>query len=315
MKTTWRAGLLASFTAALFLAFGAAELRAATVFSENFETGAPNWTFDGLWDVTQKCAATTPATHSTPTTMYYGRHNGDGTCDYDTGVANAGQVTSPTINLSGFPAGTASLDFNYFLETEGSAECDVFDTAKVEISKDDFATSTLVADNCIDGVGNLADDVAWHHFTIDISAFAGESNVKVRFTFDTVDSGSNAFEGWHIDDVVVDATGAGEDPSTATCGGYTASTAPGAGYNVILGTSGNDLIAGTSGKDWIHGLGGNDTISGRGGDDIICGGAGNDLLAGGDGNDFVDGGDGTDSVSGGSGTDTCIAESKSSCEF
>lgn len=103
-----------------------------------------------------------------------------------------------------------------------------------------------------------------------------------------------------------------------------------AGYNVIVGTPGNDTISRTSalplrsttGNDCILGMGGDDTIDGGGGNDVIIGGdgndtlkgsggndkiygeAGNDTITGGGGVDVMDGGDGDDAINGGAGKDT-----------
>ena len=66
------------------------------------------------------------------------------------------------------------------------------------------------------------------------------------------------------------------------------------GFNVIVGTVGNDLLAGTALPDAITGLAGKDTITGELGNDAIDGGEGDDLLNGGSGNDTLTGGAGND---------------------
>lgn len=75
------------------------------------------------------------------------------------------------------------------------------------------------------------------------------------------------------------------------------------GFNVIIGTAGNDKIKGTAGADQILGLGGNDTIDGGGGDDHLCGGPGRDTVTGGKGKDIVYGGAGNDVLNGNGGRD------------
>ena len=75
------------------------------------------------------------------------------------------------------------------------------------------------------------------------------------------------------------------------------------GYNLIVGTDGDDELVGTNGPDCIFGLGGNDTIKGKQGDDRIFGGRGDDHLQGNRGNDFLDGGSCHDLVRGGKGDD------------
>lgn len=83
------------------------------------------------------------------------------------------------------------------------------------------------------------------------------------------------------------------------------------GFNVIMGTAGDDTITGTAGNDFICGLGGNDTIDALGGDDIIVPGAGNDVVDAGPGDDLIDGGPGaetpnidSDTIEGNTGSDT-----------
>lgn len=74
------------------------------------------------------------------------------------------------------------------------------------------------------------------------------------------------------------------------------------GFNVVMGTAGDDSITGTAGNDFICGLGGNDTINALGGDDVIVPGAGNDgtrdvPVDAGPGQDLIDGGPGGDTPS------------------
>ncbi len=77
-----------------------------------------------------------------------------------------------------------------------------------------------------------------------------------------------------------------------------------AGYNVILGTNGNDTIVGTPGNDLIYAKDGNDTVNGNGGDDIVCSGKGNDRVVTGSGNDVIDTGEGNDTIDAGPGHNT-----------
>lgn len=91
------------------------------------------------------------------------------------------------------------------------------------------------------------------------------------------------------------------------CAGLTPQTVP-AGYNIILGTSGEDTLVGTPGKDAIFGMGGHDKLIGFEGDDLLVGGDGNDELLGGEGNDLLCGGNGNDSLEGNSGNDCLMGE-------
>lgn len=89
------------------------------------------------------------------------------------------------------------------------------------------------------------------------------------------------------------------------------------GYNLIVGTEGDDTLTGTNDPDLIFGLGGHDTIQGGNQSDCLVGGEGNDVLGGdrrdengqdvllgGPGNDRLDGGNGKDGLYGGGGEDT-----------
>jgi hypothetical protein len=79
-----------------------------------------------------------------------------------------------------------------------------------------------------------------------------------------------------------------------------------AGYNVIIGTEGDDHLVGTNKADCIYGLGGNDFIEGGNGDDLLFGGDGDDRLFGGNGSDHLEGGAGHDVLVGGNGQDTLM---------
>ncbi|MEZ5412560.1 MAG: ExeM/NucH family extracellular endonuclease [Acidimicrobiales bacterium] len=93
-----------------------------------------------------------------------------------------------------------------------------------------------------------------------------------------------------------------------SCAGVTGTEAElrSQGYNVIVGTAGNDVLNGTIGRDAIVGLGGNDTINGRLGDDLLCGGDGNDTVNGGAGADLMAGDAGDDVLDGDLGADTIL---------
>lgn len=81
------------------------------------------------------------------------------------------------------------------------------------------------------------------------------------------------------------------------------------GANVLAGADGNDTLRGRDGGDEIFGNGGNDRLFGAGGDDLIDGDIGNDLLQGGSGDDVLNGGEGDDRFFGGSGVDVINAGS------
>ena len=83
---------------------------------------------------------------------------------------------------------------------------------------------------------------------------------------------------------------------------------PGAGDDVILGTSGADFIDAGAGGDTICAMGGADTILAGGGADYVDGGNGADQIFGEGGNDTIFGGSGSDVIDGGGGDDEIFGE-------
>jgi hypothetical protein len=173
-----------------------------TVSATDFENGLAGWSTTGLWHVTAACKASMP-NHSTPTSAYYGQN---ATCNYDTGSTNSGNLNSPAVNLSNPGFIGANLSFRYFLQTEGLCP---YDDARVQLSANGGATFTDVHGNCI---GNLQQNTGvWRSASFNISSALGSPNAVVRFRFNTADSALNAFEGFHVDDVVVSVCGCGPD--------------------------------------------------------------------------------------------------------
>jgi Ca2+-binding RTX toxin-like protein len=100
-----------------------------------------------------------------------------------------------------------------------------------------------------------------------------------------------------------------------------------AGFENVVGSSGDDSLLGNgavnsikggAGKDVMSGRAGNDRLVGGVGDDAMKGNSGNDGLVGGAGNDQLSGGSGADMLNGRAGSDICIGgsgrDSFSSCE-
>jgi hypothetical protein len=193
------------------------------IFGEDFEDGLGDFVIDngfergnGLWHLSQACASSTVAGHSVPSTLYYGQ---DATCDFNNGVANSGVALSPVIHLD--DASFATIEFNYFLGTEGGG---FFDQAALEVSVNGGAF-TIVDSNFMNifftrqppEVRRRAGAVAaprafelsentgrWQHATVNIAPLLGglsEADVQLRFRFDTIDDVLNDFAGFYVDDV------------------------------------------------------------------------------------------------------------------
>jgi hypothetical protein len=190
----------------------------------------------GLWHVTATNGGGLPG-HTVPDFAYYGI---DAQGNYDTGGTNSGDLTSGPIAL--LAGGSASLSFNYRLQTEGFVP---FDKADVQISTDGGVTFTTVASNtgAQDGGVNLPDTLVWSAFTVDLSAFAGQ-NIVVRFHFDSVDAGFNDFLGWQVDDVSITGGAATITGNVNQTGGsitVAGNTSVRAGGTVTLNQPSNDF--------------------------------------------------------------------------
>lgn len=191
------------------------------IFFEDFEDGLGGFVIDndagngnGLWHLTQGCASVVRG-HSTPQSLYYGQ---DSTCTFDNGLTNEGVARSPVISLAS-TAG-ASLEFNYFLGTEGGG---FYDQASVAVSVNG-GPFTIVESNfnalfipvelrgmrvregavssggtaLIDNSGN------WRQGTADLGPLLEgleSADLQLEFRFNTLDAGLNGFAGFYVDDV------------------------------------------------------------------------------------------------------------------
>jgi hypothetical protein len=162
----------------------------ATTFTllDNLEGVTTGWSATGLWHLANNSGCADPAYASATHAFYYGQEL---SCNFDTGVANSGTLTSPNYTISG---AATTLAFSYRLETEQS--CPSFDATNVEVSYDDGATWSPPG-----GVGCLQDTASWDAYSVSIAPTG--TTLKVRFTFDTVDDINNQSLGWLIDDLSV----------------------------------------------------------------------------------------------------------------
>jgi hypothetical protein len=174
-----------------------------TVFSANFESGSDGFTHTGLWH--RSVGHKYESGHSGEYSLYFGTGEKyakkgnrpetftEGTYD----LRSKGKVqvasgisTSPLINLPA--SGQISLDFNYILETDGKAGQD---HATLQILS---AGGTVLKEVKYDDV---AESSFWKSATpVDLSAYSGQS-IRLRFSFDAVNTNDNSHEGWYVDDV------------------------------------------------------------------------------------------------------------------
>ncbi|MCH9647670.1 MAG: M36 family metallopeptidase [Deltaproteobacteria bacterium] len=176
--------------------------------SEDFESGAPDWSLDGLWHFAadSTCPAPELGYTSPVTSVYYGQ---DGTCDYNTGGANSGSLTSPPI--FGIDA-SSELNFQYLRGVESFNG--TFDVTEVTIITGSGDTTVFSLDS-----SDPSDPVWTDSGNISLAAFAGEV-IQVRFRFATGDGTANNFLGWFIDDVIVTGNTSCVDSSSIFADGF-----------------------------------------------------------------------------------------------
>ncbi|MBI1191922.1 MAG: PKD domain-containing protein [Bacteroidetes bacterium] len=162
----------------LFLmVFGGAKAEAQTVeFSDGFESGSAAWILTGGYGIssTFSYAGTSSLTES-PVGFY-----GDG-------------ITATATMVSGADL-TGALDANLSFWAIYSIEAG-FDYTYVEVSGDGGPWVLLDA---FDGEGLLS---PWVQYTYSLGAFAGNSDVKIRFRF--VSDGAVNFDGMYVDDLQI----------------------------------------------------------------------------------------------------------------
>ncbi|NOR59775.1 MAG: S8 family serine peptidase [Methanosarcinales archaeon] len=152
------------------------------VFQDDMESGINGWNNENLWHK-ETYRSSSPITS-------WAYNTGYPNYNYDIGD-NKGNLTSPIIDLSDY--NSAVLTFQYWYQTEISGTS--WDKRYVQIGVDGIFTD----------IAQLSGDpmLVWNEYSLDISSYAGKSNVQVRFFFDTIDGVFNNYEGWYIDDIAV----------------------------------------------------------------------------------------------------------------
>lgn len=173
--------------------------KSTVVFSDNMESGINGWTAEGLWHLEKKRSVS-------PTTSW-AYNTGSPNYNYDIGT-NKGSLTSKPLDLSNL--GSALLKFNYYYHTEGPGTTWDQRTIHIGVNGSFNKVAQLWGD----------DMLSWNTYSLDLSNYAGKSNVQIRFYFDTIDSILNNYEGWYIDDVsVLGSSLSQNNPPIADAGG------------------------------------------------------------------------------------------------
>ncbi|MEO0420862.1 MAG: M14 family zinc carboxypeptidase [Pseudomonadota bacterium] len=152
-----------------------------TVFSDDVEGGNVGWTPDGRWAISPELA-------NSPANAWSDSPGGD----YSSNRSDS--LTSPVFNLSAYD--DVRLSWSQVCDTEAT-----YDFCYVEVSTDGSTWSTLAS---FDGTAN-----SFSQQQLDLPQLAGASQAQFRFRIDT--DGFVSADGWHVDDVLLRAAGAGCD--------------------------------------------------------------------------------------------------------
>jgi len=189
---------------ASFFSSSVGTISTSTLLQVDFDTTLPpGWAASGLWHITGSCAPSgTPC--AGVQAAYYGQ---DASCNFDTGAANTGSLTSPAIIVPPVPAGgSVTLSFCSALQTEANTTYDI-------------------PEILVNGVrvGVAAESAAWTSQSINLSAYAGQV-ITLTFKFTATDGINNTGRGWHVDNVkiVASTTGCTASACYANCDGSTA---------------------------------------------------------------------------------------------
>ncbi|HIE10672.1 MAG TPA: hypothetical protein EYP62_03600, partial [Kiritimatiellae bacterium] len=118
--------------------------------------------------------------------------------DYDIGSAILCALDSPLIDASA--AETLFLSWNEYYETEpGNDVVEVLVRGGTDVNW--VVVSPPVSGKS--GASGPSQPARWVHRVVDISSFAGMSNVQVRFLFNAQNAINNEYAGWYVDDVAV----------------------------------------------------------------------------------------------------------------
>ena len=158
-------------------------------YSDDLETSQDDWQAGGLWTWIDDAAMSRSDTHS----WWYQGSDGD----YATGSTNYGVLTSPAISVT-LPGYYLRFWYRYATETRGVH----WDQRWVQISQDvgPFMNLWQLSDD-----PQIPDTSKWMQSpAIDLSDYAGHT-IRVRFSFATLDSFANGYDGWGIDDFSITA--------------------------------------------------------------------------------------------------------------
>ena len=160
---------------------------------EDFESGAlaSGWSATGLWHVSSACSSGTP-----PNPTQWAYYGNDGSCSFNTGGTNSGDLTSSTVSIPA-TASRATLRFSYIYNGEAGSPPFGYDNASVllSVNGDPFVQAAELSTTGSQGL-------TWLTSEIDLSAYAG-STIAVRWNFNSADAWYNDVLGLQIDSVAL----------------------------------------------------------------------------------------------------------------
>jgi hypothetical protein len=167
----------------------------SSAFLANWTISAPNSGVGWAADATPGSVLGANPFVTAPASLNY--NNGT---DYTTGVAlNSGSARSPLIDRTLLPT-TARLKFmcNYQTDTTGNST----DRRTVTIWKGDLSgtwTAPIQITGGVSALGACSPMGTWHEHVLDLQP-SWTPDLRVEFSFNTVDGVSNNFAGWFVDD-------------------------------------------------------------------------------------------------------------------
>ena len=162
---------------------------ATALLTENFNN-ASAWGMTSLWHVTPGMSCIT-CPSLVGNYAYFGRTD---KCSYDTGAHVKGTLQSPVINI---PAGVknVAIGFDQFRYVEAYSQA--YDRTWVEISFDNTTWTTIWYRDA----SYLSPECS--HVQVAVPIPTGDTQMWIRFRFDSIDSFYNDYPGWAIDNVLV----------------------------------------------------------------------------------------------------------------
>ncbi|MBN1260265.1 MAG: PKD domain-containing protein, partial [Anaerolineae bacterium] len=167
-----------------------------TLLADDVESGNTGWTADAPWAITDEAA------HS-PSHSWTDSPGGA----YSPTIEVA--LTSPVLDFTGLADVTLNFWHSYDLESN-------WDKARIQYSTDGGSNWN----NSVYYTGR--DHTTWSSETVSLPALDGESNARLRFLLDP--DHAMQFDGWHIDDITVAASGPSCPQTTAPVAAFSSNS-------------------------------------------------------------------------------------------